>query len=247
VAEPNWGPVQRVPTYQLVIEKIEEQLLAGALRPGDRLPPERDLATRLGASRPAVREALRVLQAQGVLRAQVGTGADAGTVVVPAPASALTRLLKLHLAVASFPVADLTGARVMLERTSAAAAATRHDPADLAPLAALLDAMDADLPDERFSALDTEFHVAIARSGGNRLISELTVAVRESMRGALLDGMRAADDWPALRERLRAEHRGILDAIGAGRPDLAADRVEAHIRAFHRRLPEGRHAEGPTG
>ena len=236
MAEPNWGPVHRVPTYQLVIERIEEQLLAGALGPGDRLPPERELAARLGASRPAVREALRVLQAQGVLRAQVGTGAAAGTVVVPAPADALTRLLKLHLAVASFPMADLTEARVMLERTSAAAAATRHTPADLERITGLLDAMDADLPDERFSGLDTEFHVAIARSGGNRLISELTVAIRESVRGALLDAMRAEDDWPALRERLRAEHRGVLSAITAGDANLAGQRMEAHIRAFHRRL-----------
>lgn len=234
---PDWGPVQRVPTYQLVIEKIEEQLLAGTLKPGDRLPPERDLAARLGASRPAVREALRVLQAQGVLRAQVGTGADAGTVVVPAPADALTRLLKLHLAVASFPMTDLTEARVMLERTSAAAAAARHTPADLERLTALLDAMDADLPDERFSPLDTEFHVAVARSGGNQLVSELTVAIRESVRGALLDAMRAEDDWPALRGRLRAEHRAILQAITTGDADLAAHRMEAHIRAFHRRLP----------
>jgi len=72
-AQPTWEPVGRVPTYELVLRRIEEQLLSRSLRPGDKLPPERELATMLGASRPAVREALRVLQAQGILRSSVGT------------------------------------------------------------------------------------------------------------------------------------------------------------------------------
>ncbi|MCE3555309.1 FadR family transcriptional regulator [Pseudonocardia sp. RS11V-5] len=237
MAAPRWDQVQRVPTYELVIERIEEQLVSGALGPGDRLPPERELASMLGASRQAVREALRVLQAQGVVRSQQGTGNDSGTVIVPAPAKALSRLLKVHLAVSSFPAEDLTGARVMLERTSAASAAERHSPADLARLREALSAMEADLPRVEFSPLDTAFHVAIAESGGNRLVSELTAAIRESLRGALLDGMRAEEDWPGLRTVLRREHRGIVDAIAAGDGPLAAERMEAHIRAFHRRLP----------
>lgn len=236
MAEPRWGQVERVATYELVIERIEEQLVSGALGPGDRLPPERELAALLGASRQAVREALRVLQAQGIVRSRQGTGSDAGTVIVPAPAHALSRLLRLHLAVSSFPVADLTGARVMLERTSAAAAAGRRDPADLTGLRDLLVAMDADLGRAEFSELDTQLHVAIAESAGNQLVGELTAAVRESLRGALLDGMRAEPDWPGLRERLRREHRGVVAAIEAGDAQLAADRLEEHIRAFHARI-----------
>lgn len=241
MAEPDWGPVQRVSTYELVLERIQEQLIAGTLRAGDRLPPERELAARLGASRQAVREALRVLQAQGVVRSQVGTGADSGTVIVPAPASALTRLLKVHLAVTSFPVEDLTGTRVMLERTSAAAAAQRQDVLGLARMAAALEAMDApDIEQEPFNELDTEFHVAIAESGGNRLVSELTVAVRESIKPALLAGIRADPDWAALRALLRAEHRGIHEAIADGDAASAAERVEAHVRSFHRRIGPSR-------
>ncbi|HEY3471492.1 MAG TPA: GntR family transcriptional regulator [Amycolatopsis sp.] len=234
MATPSWGPLPRVPTYELIIDRIEEQLVSGALGPGDRLPPERELAAMLGASRQAVREALRVLQAQGVVRSQQGTGADSGTVIVPAPAKALSRLLKLHLAAASFPVEDLTEARVMVERTSAAAAAGH--PADLTRLHELLEEMEQDLDREEFNPLDTAFHLAIAESGGNRLVGELTAAIRESLRGALLSGMRAEPDWPSLREQLRAEHRGIVEAIAAGDAALAADRSEAHIRAFHRRL-----------
>jgi DNA-binding FadR family transcriptional regulator len=236
MAAGNWDRVTRVPTYELVIERIEEQLVSGALGPGDRLPPERELATLLGASRQAVREALRVLQAQGVVRSQQGTGSDSGTVIVPAPAKALSRLLRLHLAVSSFPAEDLTGARVMLERTSAASAAELRDPAALARIGRALEAMETDREREDFNPLDTAFHVAVAEAGGNRLVSEMTAALRESLRGALLEGMQAERDWPALRAQLRAEHRAILDAIERGDAATAADRVEAHIRAFHDRL-----------
>ena len=68
-----WRPVTRSLTYQLVVEAVEEQILTGALKVGDHLPPERELASLLGASRPAVREGLRMLEAQGVLRT-VGAG-----------------------------------------------------------------------------------------------------------------------------------------------------------------------------
>ncbi|WP_226364843.1 FadR/GntR family transcriptional regulator [Pseudonocardia sp. ICBG162] len=227
----------RVPAaHEMVLAHVEERLTSGEWRPGDRLPPERELAATLGASRQAVREALRVLQAQGVIRSQVGTGADSGTVVVPAPARALGRVLALHLAVDSFPVDDVTEARVMFERFSAGLAARRRSASDLLEWTAALDVMDDDLDPAAFSDADIAFHVAIAAAAGNRLVGELTRAIRESVRGMLLDAMQAQGDWPALRERLRAEHREIHTAIADGDGALAADRIEAHIRAFHGRV-----------
>ncbi|MFP5068122.1 FadR/GntR family transcriptional regulator [Pseudonocardia nantongensis] len=225
----------RPATYEMVLEHVERRLTAGDLRPGDRLPPERELAAQLGASRQAVREALRVLQAQGVIRSQVGTGDGSGTVVVPAPARALGRVLALHLAVDSFPVDDVTEARVMLERFSAGLAAQRCTPAELLRMAAQLDAMDADLGPAEFSDADIAFHVSIAGAAGNRLVGELTVAIRESVRGVLLGAMYEQGDWHALRDRLRAEHRKIHAAIAAGDGAAAGERIEAHIRAFHGR------------
>lgn len=222
--------------YEMVLAHVEERLTSGEWRPGDRLPPERELAATLGASRQAVREALRVLQAQGVIRSQVGTGADSGTVVVPAPARALGRVLALHLAVDSFPVDDVTEARVMLERFSAGLAARRRSASDLLEWTAALDVMDADLDPAAFSDADIAFHVAIAAAAGNRLVGELTRAIRESVRGMLLEAMQSQGDWRALRERLRAEHREIHAALADGDPTLAADRIEAHIRAFHGRV-----------
>ncbi|SFC92087.1 GntR family transcriptional regulator, transcriptional repressor for pyruvate dehydrogenase complex [Nocardioides terrae] len=249
-AEDVWRPVTRVRAYQHVVDQVEEQILAGTLKVGDRLPGERDLATRMQVSRAAVREAMRTLEAHGVVRPAVGSGADAGTVVSAMPSEALTRLLRVHVALANFPVADVVDARCMLERSSATLAAGRATPAALSAVAAPLAAMEATEaldrsragdghPDGRqaYNDLDTAFHIAIAEAGGNRLVADITIAIREAMRRPILEGLeRLGEEWPAVRRRLSQEHRGVFEAIAVGDGVRAADLVEAHIRSAHARL-----------
>lgn len=245
MAEPVWAPVGRVPTYELVLRRIEEQLVARSLRPGDKLPAERELAAMLGASRPAVREALRVLQAQGILKSSTGSGADAGTFVMSAPSGALTRLLKVHLAVASFPLSDVVEARIMLERFSAESA-VKGEVENLDAVEAILQQMDASEIDlESFNQLDTAFHVAIAECGGNRLIADLTVAIRESIRTDIRAALTAETDWPQVRERLRGDHHGIYQALRAGDGGRAADLLAEHISTFYRYMVQGSNASPP--
>lgn len=245
--QPAWEPVGRVPTYELVLRRIEEQLLSRSLRPGDKLPPERELATMLGASRPAVREALRVLQAQGILRSSVGTGADSGTVVMSAPLGALTRLLKVHLAVASFPLSDVVQARVMLERFSAIGAAAQRSAATLDKIELILARMEIpDIGVDHFNELDTEFHVAIAESGGNRLIADLTVAIRESIRTDIHTTLLAERDWPTVRTRLRSDHRLIFEALRNADGPMAADLLERHIIGFYQHMSDLQSGDSDT-
>ena len=228
----EWRPVTRSLTYQLVVEAVEAQILTGALKVGDHLPPERELASLLGASRPAVREGLRMLEAQGVLRT-VGAGSGSATVVTALPSEALTRLLRLHLALSSFRTTDVVEARVMLERRSAELAAQNGTPADFDRIRAALDRMDDPaLPLEEFNELDTEFHVSLADASDNQLVADMTRAIRGAVRDALLEAFRARDDWQATAARLRVEHRAIYDAVLAGDPTEAADAVERHIRGF---------------
>ncbi|QUH03025.1 FadR family transcriptional regulator [Saccharopolyspora erythraea] len=235
----GWRPVARARTYELVIDRVEEQIRTGALRVGDRLPAERDLAGMLGVSRAAVREALRALEAQGVLRMSVGTGPDSGTIVAAMPSQALTRFLRLHVALANFPMRNVVEARVMLERESARNAALRAGPEDLAELAELLDAMDEAGSDrERFNELDTAFHVAIAEAGGNRLVADMTIAIRESMRAPLLRAfVELGESWPSVADSLRDDHRAIHQALRDRDEALAERRMVEHIRGFYARVP----------
>ncbi|MDO5696697.1 MAG: FadR/GntR family transcriptional regulator [Dermatophilus congolensis] len=232
-----WRPVTKARAYELVVDRIEEQILSGALRVGDRLPAERDLASMLEVSRAAVREAIRTLEAQGVVRAGVGVGPDGGTFVSSMPSEAMTRLLRLHVALTNFTMPDVIEARVMLERHSARLAATQATPEDIAALRAVLDAMaDPSTSREDFNDLDTRFHVLIAEAGRNRLIADMTTAIRESMRTPILRSFRATDSWDGLTEGLNHGHEAIFAAIETRDAKAAADAVEQHIRYAYDQL-----------
>jgi len=234
----EWPPVSRVRTYEQVLDRIETQIVTGALRPGQRLPPERELALLLGVSRPAVREALRILEAQGVVRSQVGRGPDSGTTIESVPSDALARLLRLHVALGTFEIDDVIETRVSLERSSVLSACRTPHPEHLKQMRAALKAMDSpDIDRETFNQRDSEFHVALADAGGNRLMSDVTRAIRESVRMPILASLSAMSDsgasgWPGIRDGLRADHHAICQAIEAGQGERAADLLEAHIRGF---------------
>ncbi|WP_405741995.1 FCD domain-containing protein [Streptomyces sp. NBC_01525] len=244
----EWRPVRQARTHELVLESIEAQVLAGELKAGDRLPPERELAPVLGVSRSALREALRVLETVGVLVAQAGRGADAGARIVRHPDDALGRLLRLHFALGSYSLHDVLEARVTLERSSFEAAARHGAPDALDEAEELLVRLRAEgLSAADFNDLDTRFHVAIARSSGNDLTSTLTSAVRESVRPLILRALEAAEDWPATAAALNDDHTALLRLVRAGDGTAAADLAERHIRGFHGGLVEGADGSGEAG
>ncbi len=203
-ARVEWQHIPRMRAYELVIRQIEDQILAGALHVGDQLPAERDLAAKLGVSRAAVREAMRAMEAQGVVRSGVGVGPDSGTFLTSMPSKALTQFLRLHMALANFPIDDVLEARIMLERWSARLAARQASADDLTAMARLLDAMDAETDDmQAFNELDTDFHVAMAEAAHNTLITEMTTAI----------GTRCARwCWP--RSAITATGRGCRASCG---------------------------------
>jgi GntR family transcriptional repressor for pyruvate dehydrogenase complex len=246
----EWRPVRQSRTHELVLESIEEQVLAGQLKAGDRLPPERELAPVLGVSRSALREALRVMETIGVLVASAGRGPDAGARIVQNPDSALGRLLRLHVALGSYSLEDVMEARVVLERSSFEAAARSASEEELAEAEAVLARMrEPGLEAAEFNDLDTRFHVHLARSSGNELISTLTSGVRESVRTLILQAEEAAgEDWPETARALNAEHTELLRLVRAGEGARAADLVERHIRGFHGTLVgEATGADGDAG
>lgn len=227
----KWQPIPRTRAYELVIKRIEEQITSGVLSVGDQLPAERDLAAALGVSRAAVREAMRAMEAQGVVRSGVGVGPDSGTFLTSMPSKALTQFLRLHMALANFPIDDVLETRIMLERRSARLAARQSSADDLATMSRLLNEMDAETDDvAAFNELDTDFHVALADAAHNTLITEMTTAIRHSMRSMVLASFREHGDWPALSDGLREQHRAIYAAIAGGDQVGAADAVEAHLR-----------------
>jgi GntR family transcriptional repressor for pyruvate dehydrogenase complex len=231
---PALPAVSRPRAYELVLDRIEADLAGNRLQVGDHVPSERELALDLRISRPAVREAMRIMEAWGAVVQGTGSGPEAGTVLVASPAAALTRFLRLHVLLASIGPSDVVQARIALERESTRLAALHATASDHEIIAAHLAAMDQPGLDARvFNELDSAFHVAIAKATGNLLVAELTIALREAMRPRLLSALSAALDLPAVTTRLRADHRHIYEAIRTGQPQVAADLVEAHIVQFY--------------
>lgn len=217
--------------FAYALQYLTDEILAGRLRAGSRLPAERDLAERLGVGRGAVREAIRALQAQGLVTSTVGQAG--GTHIAAQQGPAFGRIMRLHMALHEISYDELTETRVLLERAATEAAAGAASAEALADLVTQCDAMVHATDLAGFNQLDTEFHVAIAGITRNRLVRDLTIAIREAVSPHIFEAERALPAWPRLRERLIREHRAIVDAIAAGDGAGAAELAERHVRGAH--------------
>jgi DNA-binding FadR family transcriptional regulator len=216
-----------------VLEKIETDLLDGTLQPGDRLPPERELAASLGVGRSSVREALRVLEVMGLIRTGTGSGPTSGAIIIATPQGGMSALLRLQVAAQGFPLDDVVATRLVLE--SAVVQAMAADPDRRTDGArAVLEAMEADdLTAAEFLALDAQLHVALAEASGNVVITAMMAGLRMAIESYVQAGAARIEDWDATAARLRREHRDILAAVEAGDPALARTLVHDHITGYY--------------
>lgn len=230
--------IVRRPAYGQVAEQLREAILDGVLEPGSVLPSERELCERFGVGRTTVREALRALQAQGLV---VGAGPTAPLRVVAPEAlstgplsDALAHLMRLG----RVPLSDLVDLRCALEGAALSAAARRARAAApaLAQARALVVAQEEAVDDvETFERADVAFHVALVAASENEALSLVMLAVRGSMGSHLLDALRSMRrPAPALR-RLIGEHHAMLDAVGDGQGERAAELLRDHVLGFYRR------------
>ncbi|GGI45082.1 DNA-binding FadR family transcriptional regulator [Agromyces flavus] len=219
--------------WEAVLEHIERRLLDGELGPGDRLPGERALASELGVGRSSVREALRVLEVLGLIRTHTGSGPTAGAMIIATPGGGMSALMRLQVAVRGFPVDDIVATRLALEAHVVSDLAEASG-ADLAAADRLLDAMDEpDLDPAEFLALDAAFHLALAEASGNQVVTATMAGLRSGIEGYALGGSRRLGDWQTTATRLRAEHRGVVDAIRAADAATARRRIHDHISRYY--------------
>jgi DNA-binding FadR family transcriptional regulator len=236
MATNGWEPVQRIRTYEQVMAQIEERILDGRLKAGDKLPSERELAQSLGISRPSLRESLRVLEALGLV--EIHRGGEGGAVLVQTPGDGMVNLLKLQIALAHFSWKDVLETRLVLEVWSVEEAAYRADEDDHRALAEILDRMDDPTIDSaEFNRLDAAFHVRIAESTGNALTSHFMGSLRTAIHRQMVEMYARLEDWRETAKTVRAEHREILAAIIDRDGHRAAEDVRQHITDFYKISP----------
>lgn len=228
-------PVEGRRAFEEILFQLEEAIAAGHLGAGDRLPPERELATRFQVSRTSVREALRVLEALGLVR--VRRGAENGATLLTEPGNAFTNLFRFYLALEHVSMASLLEFRILLESWAAGAAARRHARDDLEEAEELVRRMETeDLDEPQFLEIDLAFHIELARASGNDLIELVLEGCRGAIWRTMLQETTASGNWPALRDSLRSQHREILEVVQAGDEEAAFRLVGEHIRPFYQRV-----------
>ena len=209
--------------YTVVVERICDRIRAGALLPGDRLPPERQLARELAVSRTSVRQALQALAERGVVESRQGDGTYVADELAGSfPNDAILDVLNRERGV----LGDILEFRRLLEPQIAALAARRIDAAGIDRLKVVVcDQQRALLAGRPDAALDAEFHRLLAEYAGNRVLVRVMAALR-----ATVDETRAARLRTSGRQNASMEgHLRLLDALEARDAAAAHAAMEQHI------------------
>jgi GntR family transcriptional repressor for pyruvate dehydrogenase complex len=212
-------PLARPRLYEQVVARLREYVQAEGLREGDRIPPERDLADRLGVSRTSVRQAIVALEVQGLVEVRHGGG---------------TYLLRDRLDAEPLEVMiarrrrlpDVLDARDALETKLAALAAVRRTDKDLEEIDAALAAMtDAVQRGELAVAEDQGFHAAVTAAAHSRLLADFMAEISLSIAESRTESLRQ----PGRPAQSLNQHKLIAEAIRSGDPDAAAHAMHTHV------------------
>ena len=237
-------PFQKVEPEKLshtVVRQIERLILQGVLRPGERLPSERELAERLGVSRPSLREAVAELQASGLLTTRAGAGIYVAEVLGSAFSPALIRLFASH----DEAVFDYLSFRRDLEALAAERAARLGSDTDIEVVDTVFRKMEAvhlkrDPADE--ARLDAEFHMSIIEASHNVVMLHMMRSMFDLLRQGVFYNRQVMFKQRMTRGALLDQHRAIRDALVARDPAGARAAVEQHLNYVERALADDRKA-----
>ncbi|MET7599705.1 FadR/GntR family transcriptional regulator [Streptomyces sp. NPDC005481] len=212
------------------IGKIKEMIVSGALRPGDRLPRESELAAGLGLSRNSLREAVRALSLIRILDVRQGDGTYVTSLDPQLLLEALSFVVDFHR---DDTVLEFLAVRRILEPAATALAAPRVTDEELGTLAAGLDALGPTPSVEQLVAADLEFHRAIVRSSGNAVLCSLLEGLSgPTTRARIWRGLTQED---AVSRTLH-EHRAILGALRDRDAEAARSWATVHIASVEQWL-----------
>ena len=217
--------------------QLETRILEGSLKPGERLPSERELAVQLGVSRPSLRAALQSLAAKGLLVTRHG----GGTFVTDSMRAAFTdpwqQMLKDHPDIHG----DMLEFRHMLEGQAAQLAAERATEADFERIRSCHEALERAFAERdlaRCIQTDVEFHQAIAEASHNVLIGHLSSSLHKVMEGHVQGNLEYLNARPDMWEQLKLQHRAIWDAVRERRMEVAGRAAHQHLDFLQQTMRE---------
>jgi len=199
--------------------QIQAWIVENGLEIGDRLPPERELATRLGVSRATVSQALVAMEVVGMVSVRHGDGV---VLIEPTGSTKVVRALRRH----ARQLPEIIEAREALETKLAALAAVRRTDDDLAAMDEALEFMERDIASGgRGVEADERFHAAVTAAGHSRLLAKLMGEISDLIKDTRISSL----SQPGRPEKSLQGHRKIADAIHAGNAEAAASAMQEHI------------------
>lgn len=229
------GRIKVPKSSDVLAERLKQEILGDAYPPGSMLPTERELVSATGLSRGSVREALRILEAQGLVATRAGR--YGGTTVSMPSDDHLAGHINIFARGRSIPLNALAEVRLALEPMVAALAAERRTDEDLLELRAISDRIEQTADDvedlEAFLVENVNWHDALSAASHNDLLCALATSVSGIMFEASKLREFASID---LRKRVCLAHRKLLEAIEAGDAERAKRRAEVDIQAYARIL-----------
>lgn len=206
-----------------VAERIIGEILTGELTFGERLPSERELATRLKVGRPTLRDAISSLGVLGFLKVRPGQG----TFVVDGHAEFVGKAFGWSLLLDPGSTRDIIETRLAIETEACMLAADRADSSDVEKLDAILRRMSMSVGDKQaFAAADLDFHLSIVRAARNLALQRMLEATQE----LLNQWMSLAIAVPGVPARATSQHRSILRAIKTGDRAKAERAIRTHVQ-----------------
>ena len=222
----KFQPIKPKKVSSQIAEQIRSSILAGEFSPGDKLPPERELAEMFGVSRPSVREAINMLAASGLVKAYQGGGTVVMSLVETVAGNPLTELIRKEQERAL----DVIEVRKGMESWTAYYAAQRALPDDVRRLEELVGGMERNLDDLKPSEdLDANFHIVIARATHNIVWLHLMQTLFDAMKEFQQSVWRAVYLTREDHHLLFEHHRRIFKAIQMKNPEGARDAMFDHL------------------
>ncbi len=217
-----YSSLERTGATDAAVQRIQDLILENRLRPGDPLPPERELAEMFGVGRNVVREALRILVQKGLVQVVAGRG----TFVVEADISSVSESLRLLLRRGRVSLIQLSDTRLLIEPELAARAAQNATPENTRELREWLERLEATRGNADLHVeADLGFHKEIAQLADHAVLQ----AIMEAVSDVVLWSMRLGTKVPRAVAISDEWHRNIVDAIAAGDSDKARREMQEHI------------------
>lgn len=225
-------PVRQDRNFEIVVQRVRDKLMGGELRPGDKLPAERELSKQLNVSRNVVREALRILESAGLV--QTRKGAHGGAFVAPGSSTQMTQVLGDLILLNAIELDDLFEARTMLLEMILNRIAQLEKPLDLGPLKETIEetrvAVAENDSTRRVVAARNFYHQIAAMTGNTALV--FTVDAQTELVQTFLR-FRVSDMDP---DRLLTSRQAFVDLLEQGRIDEAKEELRNHLDRVHRSL-----------